>query len=259
MYLGFVNSIKEYFENRTEASLVDFIPFIIGIIVGFILCFLIYILLFVISVKKDTKNINTLVIDDDIIRQIIENYKEKYFKEMNSKKTSEKIANLKYISWDLIQDIAKVYYPNSQYPLFELSVEELISLDYYIMNRIEKIFSGKVLSKIKKMKISSVAHLLDMKKKYDESKIVKTAEKMKLKPISKGVWTALNLLNPVYWVRKIMFDIPYNIITNKISSTIIEVIGVETSNIYSKKAFIKENEDEEIKKLENLIGDENNE
>ena len=60
------------------------------------------------------------------------------------------------MSWDLINDIARTYYPNSQYPLFELSIEELISLDYYIMKRIEKIFSGKVLSKVKKMKISSL-------------------------------------------------------------------------------------------------------
>lgn len=259
MLLGFVNSVKEYFKNVTESSLVDFIPFILGIVVGFILCFLIYLLIFVISIKRDTKNVDTLIIDDDVIKQTIENYKDKYFKEMNSKKTSEKIANLKNISWDLIQEIARIYYPNSQYPLFELSVEELISLDYYIMRRIEKIFSGKVLSKIKKMKIASVVRLLDMKKKYEESKVVRTAEKIKLKPIAKGIWTTLNFFNPVYWVRKLMFDIPYNIITNKISSTIIEVIGVETSNIYSKKAFIKEDVDEEIKQLEKMIGDDNNE
>ena len=96
------------------------------------------------------------------------NCKNKYKEEVSSKKTSEKLTDLKSMSWDLINDIARTYYPNSQYPLFELSIEELISLDYYIMKRIEKIFSGKVLSKVKKMKISSIAHLLDMKKKLND-------------------------------------------------------------------------------------------
>lgn len=263
MILSFTESVQEYFHKLGNASFVDFIPFIIGIVIGFALCFLIYLLVFVISIKKDSKNISdseTNEISDEEIRIIIENCKNKYKEEVSSKKTSEKLTDLKSMSWDLINDIARTYYPNSQYPLFELSIEELISLDYYIMKRIEKIFSGKVLSKVKKMKISSIAHLLDMKKKYDENRIVKATEKMKIKPVAKGLWTALNFLNPVYWVKKLMFDIPYNMIVNKISSTIIEVIGVETSNIYSKKAFIEEDieTNKAIKEIEKMIGEEKN-
>ena len=83
---------------------------------------------------------------------------------------------------------------------------------------------------------------------------------MKIKPVAKGLWTALNFLNPVYWVKKLMFDIPYNMIVNKISSTIIEVIGVETSNIYSKKAFKEEDieTNKAIKEIEKMIGEEKN-
>ena len=172
MILSFTESVQEYFHKLGNASFVDFIPFIIGIVIGFALCFLIYLLVFVISIKKDSKNISdseTNEISDEEIRIIIENCKNKYKEEVSSKKTSEKLTDLKSMSWDLINDIARTYYPNSQYPLFELSIEELISLDYYIMKRIEKIFSGKVLSKVKKMKIYSIDHLIDMKKKYEDA------------------------------------------------------------------------------------------
>ena len=135
MILSFTESVQEYFHKLGNASFVDFIPFIIGIVIGFALCFLIYLLVFVISIKKDSKNISdseTNEISDEEIRIIIENCKNKYKEEVSSKKTSEKLTDLKSMSWDLINDIARTYYPNSQYPLFELSIEELISLDYYI-------------------------------------------------------------------------------------------------------------------------------
>lgn len=263
MRYAFFIAIKDYINNFKNFSFSDLIPFIVGIVIGFALCFLIYLLVFVISIKKDTKNINEIensnAVKDEDISRIIENYKARYKDEVSSKKTNEKLTELKSMSWELINDIARNYYPNSQYPLLELSIEELISLDYYIMKKIEKIFSGKVLSKVKKMKLSSVAHILDMKKKYEENKIVKASEKMKVKPIMKGFWTAINFLNPVYWVKKLMFDIPYNMIVNKISCTIIEVIGVETSNIYSKKAFVDDSEvNKAINEIEKMIGEDKN-
>lgn len=258
----FLSGINEYFNELGDLSFADLIPFLLGIVIGFALCFLIYVLILIVSIKKDSKNTDVISIEnkDDEINVIIENYKNRYTNEASSKKTGEKIEFMKNISWELINDIAKTYYPNSQYPIFELTIEELISLDYYIMKRIEKIFSGKILSKVKKMKISTIIHILDMKKKYDENKIVKTTEKLKIKSIFKGIWTAINFLNPVYWVKKLMFDIPYNIIINKISSTIIDVIGIETSNIYSKKAFVEEDEktNEMVKEIEKMIGEENN-
>lgn len=258
----FLSGINEYFNKLGDISFADLIPFLLGIVIGFVLCFLIYVLILIVSIKKDSRNTDVISIEnkDDEINVIIGNYKNRYTNEASSKKTSEKIEFMKNISWELINDIAKTYYPNSQYPIFELTIEELISLDYYIMKRIEKIFSGKILSKVKKMKISTIIHILDMKKKYDENKIVKTTEKLKIKSIFKGIWTAVNFLNPVYWVKKLMFDIPYNIIINKISSTIIDVIGIETSNIYSKKAFVEDDEktNEMVKEIEKMIGEENN-
>lgn len=236
-------------------------PFIVGIAFGFVLSIIIYFLILTISVKRNSKITgvhNTKYCDEQVNIRINE-YRNLYLDECTSRKLEEKIKYMKEISWLLVNDIARIYYPNAKYPLLELTIHELIELDYYIMERIEKLFSGKVLSKVKKLKISSIVSLVDMKKKIDNNKVVKLSEKYKVKPILKGVVTTLNFLNPYYWIKKLMVDIPTNIVINKIFTTIIEIIGIETSNVYSRRYVNRNAIDDEILEIENLLGDDVNE
>lgn len=258
MLLSFIQNLKNYFSN---ISFFDLIPFFLGVALGFILCALIYILVLLGSVKKETNKIEKISVDREIINIKINNTKNRYLAESNSLKTNERINLLKDVCWELMNDIASSYYPSSPHPLFELSIEELIQLDYYIMNRIESIFSSKILSYVKKVRIVTIEKLLDRGKKINNSKIKKTADKVK--PVAKGFWTALNVINPIYWIKKMVYDIPYNVIMKRIATTIIEIIGVETSNVYSKDIFGNEENyrrdkeliDKEIREIEKIIGD----
>lgn len=269
MFLGLIESLKDYFSNLSDRTLVDLIPFLTGLILGFILCVLIYVLVFLISYKKDIKKIDIISTDNEIINIKLENAKNRYISEASSKKTSEKIGLLKEISWELANDVASSYYPDSSHPLFELSINELIDLDYYIIHKIESIFSKPVLKLTKKMRLSTIIKMVDKGKKINENKVVKTAEKVK--PVVNGFWATVNLVNPVYWVKKLMFDLPISRIMNTIALVIIDIIGTETSNVYSKRAFEsdepetidkdkKNNKiDKEIKEIEKMIGDADNE
>ena len=260
--LGLINKLKEYFINF---DFFDLIPLIMGMVAGFIICLLIYLLLIVTSLKKEEKKHKDIIeVPDEEINRIINNAREKYKEEASSLKTGEKMVVLKDCCWELLNDISKTYYPESKHPLFELSVEEIINLDYYIMKRIEGIFDKKLLKRFKSLKITSVLNIIDKTKMISESKAVKAANKAKIPSITKGVITTLNLFNPVYWVKKAMIDAPYQILLNKIAYTIIDVVGEETSKIYSKRVFIVDDEqniDEEINrlKIDQLIGEDSNE
>ena len=68
----------------------------------------------------------------------------------------------------------------------------------------------------------------------------------------------INIINPVYWVQKLMIESTMSIATKRISLLIIDVIGEETTKVYSKSVFNKETDlgidvDSSIKEIENLV------
>lgn len=257
VYLGLVDKIKNYF---IDFDFLDLIPFLTGLLAGFVFCLLIYLLVIVSSLKKVEKKRKTEIVDveDEVINQIIKNTRNKYALEASSIKAGEKIGVLKDCCWELLNDISKTYYPNSKHPLFELSIEEIINLDYYIMKRVEGIFNRRLIRKLKSLKITSVLNIIDKTKKIKENKAIKAVNKAKVPTIAKGVVSALNIVNPVYWVKKAMIDAPSQIILNKIAYTIIDVVGEETSKIYSKRMFVVEDAESIENEINELIGDETN-
>ena len=56
----------------------------------------------------------------------------------------------------------------------------------------------------------------------------------------------LNAINPVVWVKKLIINPSINLITKQIILKLIQQIGQETYNVYSKQAFIDQDADEDI-------------
>lgn len=250
MFLNIFESIGDFFSQARETTRLDsLVPLLIGIFIGFVLFVLVYLTTVLTPIKKEERKVIKLNKEnDEIIKRIISNAKNQFIEESSTKATSAKFEDLKYISSNIINDIARVYYPNSAHPIYELSVDEMFILNHYITSRIELLFAGKVLKRIRNVKISSVLNLLDMKKKYDENKLVKAVNKAKLPTIYKSVRATLNIINPVYWLKKLLIDTPFVAASNKIALTIIEIIGSETNKVYSKGVFNLDEDNEEIQK-----------
>jgi len=255
LFLNILTFFEEMIESFKINPLLSLMPFFVGIVFGFMLCLLIYALVVVKSLKKTDKlaSNSVLNVDDEIIKEQIISAKNVYNEDSTYKSTNQKIICLRDTCWDLMNDIAKTYYPDSKYPLYELSIDEVIILSNYITNRIDNLFEGVILKKIKNVKISTILKIVDMKKKIDQNKIVKAANKTKLPKGIKITMTILNSLNPVYWVKKVMIDGTFNLIVNKIALTIIEVVGEETANVYSKNVFKKTSDENIIKEIEGLV------
>jgi hypothetical protein len=229
-----------------------------GIIIGFVLCFLIYLLIVVTSFKKEEKRISVpeVKVEDERIQRLIRSAKIEFMEEASSTTTGQKLNELKNICWNLIHDIARVYFPDSKYPIYELSIDELMTLIHYITDRVDSLFKGPILRPLKKIRISYILKVIDTKRKIDENKAVKTASK--LRTPWKVTKTVLNIFNPVYWVRKLMISTTLVAVTNKICGIIIDVVGEETNNVYSKSVFNAERMtnleiEREILELEQMI------
>ena len=254
LYLGILDEISIMIDNIKTNPFQALLPFFIGIFFGFIIFLLLYFIVVLSSLKKTQKSASSVVldVDDEIIKEIILNAKNKYIEDSNYSPSANKIECLKACCWDLMNDIAKTYYPKSKYPLFELSIDELLILVNYISDRIDSLFQSRLLKKIKDVKLSQVVNVIDMKKKYDESVAMKRA--VKAANGAASVWKFLNYLNPAYLVKKTFLDGTFNIILNKIAIKIIEIVADETVKVYSKNVFKTDEDNGQLEKeIEEII------
>ncbi|MFY9422160.1 MAG: hypothetical protein GX482_06195 [Acholeplasmataceae bacterium] len=259
MKLNIVRLVRDFFSDLFgKLSFENLLILLSGIIIGFVLCFLIYLLIVVTSFKKEEKRISVpeVKVEDERIQRLIRSAKIEFMEEASSTTTGQKLNELKNICWNLIHDIARVYFPDSKYPIYELSIDELMTLIHYITDRVDSLFKGPILRPLKKIRISYILKVIDTKRKIDENKAVKTASK--LRTPWKVTKTVLNIFNPVYWVRKLMISTTLVAVTNKICGIIIDVVGEETNNVYSKSVFNAERMtnleiEREILELEQMI------
>ena len=151
-----------------------------------------------------------------------------------------KMEYLKDLSWQLMNDIAKIYYPDSKYPISELSIDELIKLCYYITNRIDEIFQGKFFKLTRNFKISQLMYIIDKKKQFDDNKIIRTSKKLKVEKVYNVTKNILNIFNPAHWVRKLILGSTLDLGYKKIANIVIDInlhIAIKSNQI---KAFISQ-------------------
>lgn len=243
MTLSFVDDIRDLIITLLDKfSWGSVLVLLAGVVLGFIMCFFIYLVIVLASLKKNENEIKstTIEIESNEVKRVIKSAVNRYTEESSNLPINQKITDIKDISWELINDIAKMYYPDSEYPIYELSIDEFMELNHYITNRVNTLFKGKVLKNFKKIRISQILKILDLKKKIDENKAVKVAKKAHIPGFFKATMNVLNVFNPGYWVKKLMINTTLTIGTNKIAKTVIDIVGEETSKVYSKSVFNKE-------------------
>jgi len=123
--------------------------------------------------------------------------------------------------------------------MLELSVSEILNLKHYITNRIDNILDKPILKNTKNLQVTQIMRVLDKKRAVDQNKIVIAAKKYKVGKVLKYTGAALNVVNPVYWFRKLVINTSVDLMTKKICVVIIGIVGEETTNVYSKKLFDK--------------------
>lgn len=238
----------------------NILSFLIGILFGIILICLIYALIVVASlgdkkflVKTENDTLSEAEAKDRVENAIVQ------FKDKKLRGKAGKFSHCYKISKELALGIATSFYPNSKYPLFEITIDEAIMLLGYIDKRIDEIISGnRLLKTLKRFKISQIVDLSHKTSAVTNSKAFKVSKDVnKVVKVGKRI---LDIINPINLVKKATMDVTINIITNKLCVIIIKVVGEEVFKIYSKKVLNKElvldtNIDETLNDLENDIKD----
>lgn len=214
------------------------ISFLLGIVLGVIIAVLIYLILVLSTMNKNKKVFKPQVenVDSNEIIELIESAKTQ-FKDETLRQDTPYVSYAIDISKKMIYEIAHKFYPKSKRPLFEISIDEAFMLFNYISKRLDELLDHKGLRFLKKFKISFIVGLYDVKEDLNENDIIKATKKYKLKNAFNAAKNALNIINPVYWIRKYVTSKAINIILKKLCVVMISVAGEETYKIYSKSIY----------------------
>lgn len=216
-----------------------FIAFFFGIIAGVILLILLYAYSVLMSIKDNEKKIEKINnISDEEVITLIHDAKANYLVLRKSPDKEVAAGALKDVISSIIYDIAKKCNPDSKRPLFELTIDEVILLSGYITTRVDQLLSHKGLGIFRrKLKISQILQILEIKQKVDNNAAVKATKKLGAPKIINTIWMGINVLNPFFWVKKLVTSVSTNIIMKKIFLLTIDIVGQETYKIYSKSAI----------------------
>lgn len=170
--------IKIWKFNIDYASL---ILFFIGLFIG-ILLFLLVFLIIKIKAKKYSDFIiksNENVTADDANALI--NASVEALEESIDSKEGHIIETTKTLAYNLMEDIARLFFPTSKRPLFELSLDELITLTETVSVNIEKALDQKLFSRmLKGVKVSTLVSI-SAGKEYYESEAFEIKKQQSLK------------------------------------------------------------------------------
>jgi len=209
-------------------------------ITGMIVFAAIYISFFVRGKNINIENIKrpSIDVDEEELKDMIIK-KQKSFKR-NKKLGKQTIVKLTFdMSYELVEEISRYFFPDSKYPMLELSVSELLNLNHYVTNRLDEILDKPILKNTKNLQMTKIMAMYDKKKAIDQNKLVKAAKKYKVVKIAKYGSAVINAVNPVYWFRKLVINTSVDVMTRKICLVVIGIVGEETTNVYSKKLFSK--------------------
>lgn len=215
-----------------------FTNFFLGMVTGMVLFSAIFVFFFIRGRNLNVDEIKrpTIDVDEEILRDMVKG-KQKQFKR-TFKSGTEGIAKETFnVSYELMGEIARYFFPDSQYPMLELSVNELLRLNHHITDRIDELLDKPVIKNAKNLQVIRVMQMYDKKRQVEETKIVKAAKRIHLPKIMKYGGAALNAVNPVYWFRKAVISTSVNAMTKRVCLVVIGIVGEETVKVYSKALF----------------------
>jgi hypothetical protein len=231
--IEFVISLKD--------TLGPFINFFLGMATGMILFTAIFVHFLVRGKNMNVDEIKrpTINVEEQVLIDLIKS-KQKYFKR-SFKTTSEGVAKLTFnLSFELVEEIAKYFFPDSKYPMLELNINELLSLSHYITDRIDDLLDKPIIKNTRNLQVTKIMQMYDKKKQVEETKLVKAVKKLHIPKVMKYGGAALNAFNPVYWFRKIVINTSLTAMTKKVCIVMIGIVGEETTKVYSKALFKEE-------------------
>ena len=150
-------------------------------------------------------------------------------------KTSIAPKRVYAMATDLTWDIAKIYYPDTDTPVLQASIADLLKLDERIVSRLTHKIEEFPLNAIKDVSI----HKILAGKEFYDSKVKNKLDWVKkykaVYTIGNRAWLAYNALSPWYWGRKLAYTSAREITFRYLLTWIVTIVGEEAMAVYGRR------------------------
>jgi hypothetical protein len=231
-----------------------------GIILGFLFTIILILLtIFLVNrrfIKKNLEARNS--IENESVKDFIKD-KQKQIIWSSELGIKQSYILIDQLTRELVHEIAAHYYPKSKSPVLEITLYELLELTEKVSIQLKAILDHKAISPIKSLRLSSIKSIIEVKGIIEEKKIYKFLDKYKLGKVVKYGYIALNLVNPAYWIRRLIFTSTIEIGMRSLGVMTLHIVGEEANQLYSKKVLnndhksIEKELDDVIKEIESVV------
>ena len=237
-----------------EFNLGTIFAFIAGILSGAVLLFLLYLFLMAVYMKRKGKIEPPFDGESKIdeVHAIIKTNQKK-FKDLCARQSGIDLNLFKDLNYDVMVEVARLYYPESKNPLGELSISQLEQLNSQLPDAIDGLLKKFKLSFLKEVKLSKLISIVNAKKQIDENEVIKKTKF--IGKYGKTFWNILNIINPVMWIKKGIISPSISLFVHKICLYTIETVAIKTNNVFSGESFTTDLTDEENEEFLNEFKD----
>jgi len=237
----------QFLLNELEKAIPNIVYFAIGIIIGFILFIAVFFILTSFGKKKVFEKERVIVPNDLRYKVIIKEKAKIFMNEYANLPIKERAGGMWKIIISMMEEISKLYYPNSQEPLFEVSLDQLVDfLDYFVKRidySIEKILTNnlKIIDAntklaLKEMKISAAIELLNRKKENPKEDISTEVIEAKPQVKKKGLFGFIKE-KVVDAGKSIALNYTGKVINNEFND-VIRDLGEDINKLYTNQKLI---------------------
>lgn len=132
----------------------------------------------------------------------------------------------------IVEEVAKIYYPDSKNPIFELTIEEAFLLVREIIYLLSNVIYDIGIPNLEKLKVSTIKDLF-----LFGGKVMRVYNLRSVR-ITVGFINAAfrlqSVVTPIYWIKKGTNDLSITSLSQFLIKCMFEIVGKETANIYSK-------------------------
>lgn len=229
-------SILEDLANKFNGQIPNLIYFGVGILLGIILFFITFLIVYLVSKSKpkNEDSINEVVIIPEY-KVIIDSNKDIFERIYKEAAIGEKFKGIVDLTTSMMQEIAGLYYPDSDDPMFEVSIERLVDFLSYFRYRMELIIDDLFVDKLSFVEAIGKFKIKDAKL----SKIMEILNKNKVEKVEEEKKGFVSIIKDkiLKGAKKVGLGIASDVI-NYSFINVIDDLGEDINKLYSNQKLI---------------------
>lgn len=230
-------SIIEDLENKFNGQIPNLVYFSIGIGFGIVLFLITYLIIFIINKTKINGEKDTYIVKTNEQYKVIIDTKKDEFTELHKNSSlKEKVNSILRIFISMLEEISSLYYPDSDDPMFEISIDRLVDLIEYSMHRINLIIDDILIDKLRFVEIFTKKEIRNIKLSTIFDLINKRNNEINNNKENKGIFSKIKE-NITKGVKKVGLSITGGIVNNTFYS-LIDDIGEDINKLYSNQPLV---------------------